>query len=132
MKRFLIFALLFPGIALAVFFALLSMAMGMFPDNPQALFVVVWGYVVGVVPALVCAVVDLLLRKTRIPAVIGTTLVGYGIAILAGLTRSLIGVSLERFLRSALSAQFQPRCVRGCRMKNKIWALMRENLLLSV
>ena len=131
MKRFLIFALLFPGIALAVFFALLSMAMGMFPDNPQALFVVVWGYVVGVVPALVCAVVDLLLRKTRIPAVIGTTLVGYGIAILAGLT-ILIGVSLERFLRSALSAQFQPRCVRGCRMKNKIWALMRENLLLSV
>ena len=131
MKRFLIFALLFPGIALAVFFALLSMAMGMFPDNPQALFVVVWGYVVGVVPALVCAVVDFLLRKTRIPAVIGTTLVGYGIAILAGLT-ILIGVSLERFLRSALSAQFQPRCVRGCRMKNKIWALMRENLLLSV
>ena len=87
MKRFLIFSLLFPGIALAVSFALLSMAMGMFPDNPQALPVVAgWGYVVGVVPALVCAVVDLLLRKTRIPAVIGTTLVGYGIVILAGLT----------------------------------------------
>ena len=85
MKRFLIFALLFPGIALVVFFALLSMAVGVFPDNPQALFVVGWGYVVGVVPALVCAVVDLLLRKTRIPAVIGTTLVGYGIAILAAL-----------------------------------------------
>jgi FtsH-binding integral membrane protein len=86
MKRFLIFALLFPGIAVAVFFAWFSMEMSMFPDNPQALFVVGWGYVVGVVPALVCAVVDLLLRKTRIPAVIGTTLVGYGIAILAGLT----------------------------------------------
>jgi len=86
MKRFLIFALLFPAIAVAEFFALLSMALGMFPDNPQALFVVGWAYVVGVVPALICAVVDLLLRKTRIPALIGTTLVGYGIAILAGLT----------------------------------------------
>jgi hypothetical protein len=35
-------------------------------------------------------------------------------------------------LRSALSGQFQPRCVRGCRMKNKIWALMHDNLLLPV
>jgi FtsH-binding integral membrane protein len=107
MKRFLIFALLFPGIALAVFFALLSMAMGMFPDNPQALFVVGWGYVVGVVPALVCAVVDLLLRKTYIPAVIGTTLVGYGIAILAGLTIfdwGLIGKILAFGLIGAIPA----------------------------
>jgi hypothetical protein len=99
MKRFLIFALLFPGIAVAVFFAWFFMEMSMFPDNPEALFVVGWGYVVGVVPALVCAVVDLLLRKTRIPAVIGTTLVGYGIAILAGLTIfdwGLIGRTLAR------------------------------------
>ena len=83
MKRFLVFALVFPGIALAVFFGLLSLAMGMLPDNPQAIYVVAWGYVVGVVPALICAGVDLLLRRTRIPAVIGTTLVGYGIALLA-------------------------------------------------
>jgi hypothetical protein len=85
MKRFLIFVLLFPGIATAVLFALISIGVGALPDNPEAIFVVGWGYIVGLIPALVCALVDLLLGKTRIPPVVGTTLVGYGIALLAGL-----------------------------------------------
>jgi hypothetical protein len=86
MKRFLIFICLFPGIAVAVFLAFVSIGVGAFPDNPQAVVLVGWGYVVGVIPALICAVVDLLLRKTRIPPVIGTALVGYGIATLPALT----------------------------------------------
>jgi hypothetical protein len=86
MKRFLIFIFLFPGIALAVLIAFVSIGVGAFPDNPEVVVLVGWGYVVGVVPALICAVVDLLLRKTRIPAVIGTALVGYGIATLVALT----------------------------------------------
>ena len=101
MKRFLIFIFLFPGIATVVLFAFISIGVGALPDNPQAIFVVGWGYVVGVVPALVCAVVDLLLGKTRIPAVIGTTLVGYGIAILAGLTIFDWGL-IERILAFGL------------------------------
>ena len=103
MKRFLIFVFLFPGIATAVFFALVTIAIAL-PDNPE---VVGWGYVVGVVPALVCAVVDLFLRKTRIPAIIGTTLVGYGIAVLAGLTifdYGLIGKILAFGLIGAIPA----------------------------
>jgi len=85
MKRFLIFVCLFPGIATAVFLALLSIAVGALPDNPAAVFLVGWGYIVGVVPALVCAMVDLLLSKTRVRGIIGTTLVGYGIGVLLSL-----------------------------------------------
>jgi FtsH-binding integral membrane protein len=51
--------------------------------------------------------VDLLLRKTRILAVIGTTLVGFGIAILAGLTIfdwGLIGKILAFGLIGAIPA----------------------------
>jgi hypothetical protein len=85
MKRYLIFVCLFPGIATAVFFALLSIAVGAFPDNAEAVFVVGWGYIIGFVPALVCASVDSFLGKTRSPRVIGTTLVGYGIGVLVAL-----------------------------------------------
>jgi len=109
MKRFLIFVFLFPGMAIAVFFALISIWLWVaLPDNPEgALLLVGWGYVVGVVPALLCAVVDLFLRKTRIPAIIGTTLVGYGIAVLAALTifdYGLIGKILAFGLIGAIPA----------------------------
>jgi len=107
MKRFLIFVCLFPGIATAVFFALLSIAMGAFPDNPEAVFVVGWGYIIGVVPALVCALVDLFLSKTRIPGVIGTTLVGYGIGVLVGFAvfdYGLIGRTMAFGLIGAIPA----------------------------
>ena len=72
MKRFLIFVCLFPGTALAVLIASVSIGAGAFPDKPMAVMLAGWGYAVGVIPALICAVADLLLRKTRIPAVIGT------------------------------------------------------------
>ena len=82
MGRFLIFIGLFPGIALAVLIAFVSIGVGALPDNPMAVVLAGWAYVVGAIPALICAVADLLLRKTRIPPVIGTALVGYGMATL--------------------------------------------------
>ena len=97
MKRFLIFVCLFPGTALAVLIASVSIGAGAFPDKPMAVMLAGWGYVVGVIPALICAVADLLLRKTRIPAVIGTALVGYGLATLVALAifdRTDIGMAL--------------------------------------
>lgn len=85
MKRFLIFIGLFPAGALAGLFAFISIGIGALPDNPQAVFLVGWAYVVGVVPALICSVADWFLAKTRVPAVIGTAFVGYVIAILVAL-----------------------------------------------
>jgi hypothetical protein len=85
MKRFLIFVSLFPGIAIASLDAFISIEIGAVSDNPEAYKLVLWGYVVGVVPALTCASVDLLLGRTRFPSIVGTALVGYGIAILAAL-----------------------------------------------
>jgi hypothetical protein len=97
MKRFLIFIGLFPGIAVGVLIACVAVGARSFPDSRMALELAGWGYVVGAIPALLCAVVDLLLRKTRIPAVIGTALVGYGLATLVASTifySSDIGMAL--------------------------------------
>ena len=85
MKRFLIFVCLFPGLAIVSLAAFISIEIGAVPDNPEVYKLVLWGYLVGVVPALICALVDLLLVRTRLPAMVGTTLVGYGIAVLAAL-----------------------------------------------
>ena len=84
MKRFLIFICLYPGVALLSLGAFISIEISALPDNPEAVKLVGWAYVVGVVPALVCAAVDWLLRKTRL-RFIGTTLVGYAIGLLIGL-----------------------------------------------
>src|SRR5215831_8128671 len=85
MKRFLVFIGLFPAGAIAGLFAFISIEVGALPDNPQAVMLVGWAYVVGVIPALICAVADWSLAKTSLPAVIGTTFVGYVIAILVAL-----------------------------------------------
>lgn len=82
MKRFVIFIGLFPGIAVAALLAHISISAGSFPDARMAAQLTGWGYAFGIVPALICAVVDLLLRKTRIPPVIGTALAGYAMAAL--------------------------------------------------
>ena len=82
MKRFLIFIGLFPGIAVAVLIAAVSIGAGALPGSRTAVELAGWGYAVGVIPALICAVVDLGLRKTRIPPVIGTALAGYAMAAL--------------------------------------------------
>jgi hypothetical protein len=97
MKRFLIFICLFPAIAVAVLIALISFGAGSLPDQRVVLELTGWGIAVGVIPALICAVVDLLLRRTRIPPVIGTALAGYAMATLAAATifyRSDLGMAV--------------------------------------
>lgn len=97
MKRFLIFIVLFPAIAVAVLTAIVSIGVGALPGSRDAAVLMGLGTVVGVAPALICAVVDLLLRKTHIPPVIGTALVGTGMAALVAqivFDRSDIGMGL--------------------------------------
>ena len=96
MTRFLIFIGLFPGIAAAVLIAAVSFGAGA-PAIRTVGEVAGWSYAVGVGPALICAVADLLLRKTRIPPVIGTALAGYAVATLLAVTmydRSDIGMAV--------------------------------------
>jgi hypothetical protein len=69
MKRFLIFICLFPGLAVAGLFAFVSIGTGALPDNPEAVLVG-WGYVVGMVPALILALMDRFSGKTRAQRVI--------------------------------------------------------------
>jgi len=85
MKRFLIFFCLFPILSLAGLLAYISIGVRAIPDNPEAVWLVPWAYIVCAIPALLCALVDAHLSKTHIPAVVGTALVGYGIAFLMSL-----------------------------------------------
>ncbi|MBN8981986.1 MAG: hypothetical protein J0I29_12025 [Rhizobiales bacterium] len=80
MKRFLIFVCLFPALAVAALAAWISIQLWILPDNPEAYKLVAWAYVVCAVPALSLAFADLVLRRTRIPAIIGTAFMGYVIA----------------------------------------------------
>ncbi|MBI3702153.1 MAG: hypothetical protein HY242_17150 [Afipia sp.] len=80
MKRFLIFLGLFPALAAVSLAAWISIQLWILPDNPEAYKLVGWAYVVCAVPALVIAFADTVFRRSRIPAVIGTALVGYAIA----------------------------------------------------
>ena len=85
MKRFLIFICLFPALALLGLFAFISVAIAALPDNPEAIVLVGWAYVVCAVPALICALADLFFARRRILPIAGTALVGYGMALLAAL-----------------------------------------------
>jgi len=76
-------------------------------------------YLVSIGPGSCSRWWDWLVAKTPIPAVIGTTLFAYGAF---GSVLGLDG-SAKTFLRSVLSAQFQPRCVRGCRVESQMGGL---------
>lgn len=81
MKRFLIFLLLFPAIATASFYAVLYILTGAELDSLSGPAI---GYLFFIGPALVLALVDwFVAKKTPVPGVIGTTLVAYGVSVLA-------------------------------------------------
>ena len=80
MKRLLIFLFLFPAIATAVFYAVIYILSGARPESRRGTGA---AYRARTIPALVFASVDWLIAKTRVPGDIGTTLVVYGIAVLA-------------------------------------------------
>jgi hypothetical protein len=73
-KRFLIFLFIFPAIANASAYAVIYILTGAVVDSfsgPALMYLVFIG------PGLVAALVDWLVAKTPIPAVIGTTLFAY-------------------------------------------------------
>jgi hypothetical protein len=80
MKRFLIYLVLFPAIATVALYAVLYILTGAVVDSlsgPAFICLLFIG------PALVVALVDWLVSRTRIPGVIATTLFAYGISALA-------------------------------------------------
>ena len=80
MNRFLIFPLLFPAIATASFYAVLYSLTGAALDSGSG---PVFMYLVFIVPGLLVALLDWLVAKTSAPAVIATTLLAYGLSVLA-------------------------------------------------
>jgi hypothetical protein len=80
MKRFLIYLLLFPAIAATSLYAVIYILTGAVVDSlsgPAFLSLLFIG------PALVVAVVDWLVSRTRIPAVIAPTFFAGGVSVLA-------------------------------------------------
>jgi hypothetical protein len=80
MTRFLIFLLLFSAIATASFYAVLYILTGAAMDSGSG---PVFMYLVFIVPGLLVALLDWLVAKTSVPAVIATTLLTYGLSVLA-------------------------------------------------
>ena len=78
-KRFLIFLFLFPAVATVSFYAVLYVLTSAVVDSLSGPGIM---YLVSIGPGLVLALVDWLVAKTPIPAVIGTTLFAYGALVL--------------------------------------------------
>jgi hypothetical protein len=79
MNRFLIFLPLFPAVATASFYAVTYILSGAAQDSGSG---PVFMYLVFIVPGLLVAVLDWLVAKTSIPAVMATTLLAYGLSVL--------------------------------------------------
>jgi hypothetical protein len=80
MNRFLIFLLLFPAIATVSFYAVVYSLSGAVVDSVSGPVLM---YLVFIVPGLLVALLDWLVAKTSVPAVIATTLAAYGLSVLA-------------------------------------------------
>jgi hypothetical protein len=93
MKRVFIFLFLFPAVATVSFYAVLYVLTGAVVDSLSGPGIM---YLVSIVPGLVLALVDWLVAKTPIPAVIGTTLFAYGLWFSFGLGTA----APKTFLRS--------------------------------
>ena len=79
MKRLPIFLFLFPAVATVSFYAVLYVLTGAVVDSLSGPGIM---YLVSIGPGFVLALVDRLVAKTPIPAVIGTTLFAYGALVL--------------------------------------------------
>jgi hypothetical protein len=116
MKRVLIFLFLFPAVATVSFYAVLYVLTGAVVDSLSGPGIM---YLVSIGPGLVLALVDWLVAKTPIPAASAQPSSLMGLWFCFGLGTA----ALKTFLRSVLSAQSQPRCVRGCRVESQMAAL---------
>jgi hypothetical protein len=80
MKRFLIYLVLFPAIATVALYAVIYFLTGAVVDSLSGPAFI---YLMFVGPALVVALVNWLVSRTRIPGVMATTLFAYGVSALA-------------------------------------------------
>ena len=79
MKRFLIFLLLFPAIATVSLYVVLYLLTGAVVDSFSGPGFV---YAAAIVPGLLAGLVDWLVAKTPVPAVIGTPVFAYAALVL--------------------------------------------------
>jgi hypothetical protein len=89
MKRFLIYLLLFPAIATASLYAVLYILTGAVVDSLSG---PAFCYLMFIGPALVIALVDWLVSRTRIPSVIAPALFAGGVSVVAAAWAGTIDV----------------------------------------
>jgi hypothetical protein len=89
MKRFLIYLLLFPAIATVALYAVLYLLTGAVVDSLSG---PAFCYLMFIGPALVVALVDWLVSRTRIPSVIAPTLFAGGVSVVAAAWAGTIDV----------------------------------------
>ena len=89
MKRFLIYLLLFPAIATVALYAVLYILTGAVVDSLSG---PAFCYLMLIGPALVIALVDWLVSRTRIPSVIAPTLFAYAVSALSAAWAGTIDV----------------------------------------
>ena len=96
MKRFLIFLLVFPAVATAAFYVVNYILTGAAQDGGVGPVVMYLGFVM---PGLLIAVLDWLAGKTSAPAVVATTVLAYGLSVLAlalllGTSKQIVALGL--------------------------------------
>jgi hypothetical protein len=104
MNRFLIFLFFFPAIASASFYAVLYILTGAAQDSGLG---PVFMYLVFIVPGLLVALLDWLAAKSSVPPVIVTTLLTYGLTVLAmawalGPSKQILALGLIGAIPSAV------------------------------
>ena len=120
MKRLLIFTALYPPVALAVFTA---------PDGfKNFLDWFVYAYPAALIPAWLTAGMNWKLsEKPTYHRIVGTTFAG---AVITGSIAFFLWDGFREFFQPSwlrLLVQFQPQCVRGCRVKSKMRGLNEWN-----
>jgi peptidoglycan/LPS O-acetylase OafA/YrhL len=80
MNRFLIFLLFFPAVATVSFYAVSCLLTGAAQDGGYGPVLM---YLIFMLPGLIVALLDWLVAKTSVPAVVATTILAYGLTVLA-------------------------------------------------
>jgi hypothetical protein len=104
MNRFLIFLLLFPAVATASFYAVPYILTGAAQDSGLG---PVFMVLVFIVPGLLVAGLDWLVAKTSVPAVVATTVLAYGLTVLAmalllGSSKQIVALGLIGAIPTAM------------------------------
>lgn len=111
MNRFLVFLFLFPAIATASFYAVLYILTGAAQDGGYGPVLMA---LIFVVPGLMVAWLDGLVARTSVPAVVATTLLAYGLTVLAmvlllGSSRQIVALGLIGAIPAAVCSWLSHR-----------------------